>query len=548
MGNKTKPTDNGNVQEKMGSSQRFWVDQIPEGMKQYPKVATPNIPKLGQQIWNPRNPYFAGFNAFPAVVPPIMSIKYIPVIGTPAGDTDPSNLDGTFSNIISTMRQKCTTAYNYDQGSLAAAILGAGTIPMLLAHIKRRLCSYYMNTLGSNLSTDDIWAAFSDGDWAQHPSKADAFVDLDKTIGLYNDIVDVYNSIAPPDFFPVFRRWEEMESVVFRDLDDDPHGCAQYYFFRAAGYYFPEQSVDPENPGYVLKWKTYYGDVHTELQRIYDLAKTLQNNQDMVQIFGDICKTYGDERYQVEKISDDYHEIKQGFSTVYDPTINFSVYHATILPVEPRDVLVRAATGRLEGRIDFMDDIKAVDYRYDAYKKFLALPKLYNAQKYDESNEFIAETTQWMISDTEYLSRGYSITNVGTEVLCEVDVWYYTIENGVRVLNFLSHRSNVSLGMSNNVGDGDQVIADCYTWGDIKWNSLMSSFAYSPMCQKWAARVSGGSAQYLDLVDINAELEYPCFITPETLEAWHDATRYRMWGLPHLVQLEADGKARARWN
>lgn len=549
MGNKPKSNEqDSNVQEKQGSSKRFWTDQIPEGLKQYPKMATPPIPKLGQQMWNPKNPYFSGMNAFPSVVPPIMSIKYIPVIGTPANDEDPSNLDGTFSNIISTMRQRCSTAYNYDQGTLAAAILGAGTIPMLLAHVKRRLRSYYMNSLGSNLSEDDIWAAFSDGDWSIHPDKADAFKDLDKTIGLFNDIVDVYNSIAPPNFFPVFRRWEEMESTVFRDLDDDPHGCAQFFFFRAAGYYFPEQSVDPENPGYVLKWKSYYGDVDTELKRIYALAKTLQNNQDMVQIFGDICKTYGDDRYKIEKISNDYKEIKDGFSTVYDPTINFSLYHATVLPVEPQDILVRASNGRLEGKIDFMEDIKSTAYRYDAYKKLLALPKLYNAQKFDETDEFIAETSQWMISDEDYSANGNAITNVGTDVLCEINIWYYTIENGIRVLNFKSSRQSPMLIMSNNIGSGDDTITDGITWGNLKWFSLLSSFAYCPIPSLWVAKISGSSAQYLECVNINAELEYPTFITPDVLEQWHDGMRYRLWGLPHLVQLEPEGKASAYWN
>lgn len=541
-----KDKNGGQATEVKGSAKRFWSDQIPEGLKQYPKVAMPSIPKLGQQLWNPKNPYFVKFHSNLEVVPPIMSFKYIPVIGTPAGLNEPSNLDGTFSNIISTMRQKCTTAYNYDQGTLAAAILGAGTIPMLLAHIKRRLRSYYMNTLGSNLSTDDIWAAFSDGEWSIAPNKADAFKDLDKTIGVYNDIVDVYNSIAPPNFFPAFRRWEEMESTVFRDLDDDPNGCAQYYFFRAAGYYFPVQSTDPENPGYVLEWRTYYGDIDTELRRIYDLAKTLQNNQDMVQVFGDICKTYGDSRYRIEKIKDDYSDIKQGFSTVYDPEINFSIYHATILPVEPKDVLVRASTGRLEGRIDFLNSVKSDAASFNIMKTWLAFPRMFNAQKYDESNEFLEICTQWTVSDKDY-GIYQSLSNVGTDVLCEMDIWYYTIQNGIRVLNYRSIYDNCG-GQSGSSPFSENVSFQMKP-GYFIDIAMLKSFAYHPMYPFWYFTLnSDNSVQSAELIDMDAELEYPCFITPDVLEQWHAGQRYRLWGLPHLVQLEGDGQAKALWN
>lgn len=545
MGNRPKPragSNDGVVETTVvqGSSKKFWTDQITEGLKQYPKVATPGIPKLGQSSYNPKNPYFNQFVWEYPIVPPIMNIRYVPNFGTPEGVDDPSNLDGVFSNIIATLRQKCTTAYNYDQGTLAAAIMGAGTIPVLCAHIKRRLKSLYTNSLGSNLSTDDIWAAFSDGEWAQVPDKSLVFRDLDDLVGVFNDIVDVYNSIAPPNFFPVFRRWEEMESEVFRDLDDDPHGCAQLYYFSAGGYYFPEESTDPINPGFVLKWKSYFGDLKTELNHIYSLAKWLQNNQDMVQVYGDICKTYGDERYKIDKISPDYKEIKGGLTTVYDATINFSLYHATVLPLEPSDVYVKAANGRLVGGLDFASDQKAIPQVYTTLKAALRTPKMFNAQKFDEDFAFIAECSQWMISDDDYMVNGNHIVNVGTDVLTDIIIWTYTIEHGVRVLRPISTGTNFFMDNYDPFAEDSRVM----TVAQLRLIGAIESFAYAPMV--FIANVDNNNN--FSLISTNAELEYPTFITPDVLGQWHDGMRYRLWGLPHLVQLEADGKAKAYWN
>lgn len=518
----------------------FWMDQILEGLKQYPAERQPQIPKLGQRLWDPDDQGLENTEMSAPSVPAIMKIGYVPYIGTPANDYDPSNLDGAFSNILATMRQKTTTAYNYDQGTLAATIMSVGMIPVLLAHIKRRMKAAFTNSLGSNLSADDIWIPFSDG---FSGSKVQALEDMDQKISTYNDIVGVYNSLRMPNFFPVLRRWEEMESKVFRDLQDDPNGCAQLFYFASEGYYYPEESTDPQNPGFILKWKSYFGDLGTELSYVYELVKTVQGNQDMVQVLGDICKTYGDDPYLVDLLKEE--DLKGGLESEYNYEVLIGLYHATILPIRPTDSTITALTGKLTCKYDFKSDYTSVPKLYRGAREWLRTPKMFNSQEYGLNKEMFAAACQWMIVDNEYATHNGSVANVGTEILVRMEIWGNQFDAGQ------AHFERVETDISALLVIQNEPITEfkfgLTTMGVI---AAKKTFAYGPMLPTWYYECNSdySSVVHKELLDPDVEMEYPCFVDAATLKQWHRAMRYRLWGLPHLIQFEGDGKAKAYWN
>jgi hypothetical protein len=530
-----------------GSEKIFWNDQVFKGLERFPTKAMPNTPKLGQNLFDPTDPGFEKFGMEVDTVPAILEINYVPIIGTAPQDTDPSNLDGVFSNILATLRQKVTNAYNYDQGTIAATLMSIGMVPVLLAHVKRRMKALFTkNTLGSNISADDLWRPFSDGYSSTH-GKPEASRDMDGKIKVYNDIVDVYNSIAPPNFFPIFRRWEEMESRVFRDLEEDPNECAQYFYFSTTGYYWPRLNDDPTNPGFVLEWRSFYGELETELSRIYDLVKAVQNDQDMTQVLGDICKTYGETRYTIPLLTE--AELAEGIKSEYDYLVNLGLYHATVLPVTAPVITIDAKTGKATGKLNFKADIIANTSRFQQWKALLSLPKLYNSQKFGEDLETMTASTTWTIVDNTYTFMNGAITKVGTEVLNGLRIWGYKYEAGARSLQFWERDNNCYIAKSVGVPfDDDTTILNIPA---SRFKGLMKTFAYGPTLAQYGMVLNSAQdfVESITMIDPDMEFEYPVFLPAQVLKQWHSALRYRLWGMPHNIQFmpDKDAKASALW-
>lgn len=513
MGYNKRKQDKPNDGAAVANTSGLMFAQSTKCLAYHPTNAQPQTPEQGGK-WSALANY-----ALQDTTPAAIEFNYMPIFGSNIYASKNSTLNFTCFNIWNSLRNFCTTAVNYQPGDVLNTIIQLGQVPILLAKVRRKMKSVRMGSDGYNYYVRDLYKMLNVPN-----SEADRSADISNMnsyVQLYNSIVQDYNKVALPDFFPIFHRWAYMEEEIFTDVDPakfpNKH-TVQWYFFNNSWYY-ETKLADPSIPGSQMDPKVAPQNIQGLLTMLRTLVTDLYQDSTVREIYGDMRQTYGtDNLWKLETIT--IEDIEKGIEPKFDPDLNWLLYNATVFPVQAPTLNIDAATGELQGTY-FLDNTGMGTQLEAEMKAYINHPKLYNAQKWDTTTEEFAKYTQWTLHGYDSV---VGVRSPGTEIITRMSIWGYDFRvNGQPSLN------SVLIPYGNMLCEVENT--SCTEEDALKWicySHALSAFPYAPMMYNFLYTAQNE----MQLASIQAELELPVFLDQENLFAWHNAVREALWGLP----------------
>jgi len=482
----------------------------------HPTNAQPTTPIIGQRLTS-NNVYH-----YQNAVPGAFVATYLPVFATNDSMSDNSTMRNVGRNVWSSLRNFCTTAVGYQPGDVMNVLLQCGQIPAMFANVKRRMASAFWADVKYNIYNRDVYFMLIPG--ATETQRRSDIADMSKFVARYNSAAQLFNSIAPPDFFPIFKRWEYLNSNVFTDVDlDSPDGnkFAQYLWFEPQCWY-ATKLADPSIPGTQMDPTLLSNGISGALTQIEDLLNRMFEDTDLRQILGDLRNTYGTENLlSVSTIEVD--SVAECIKPKFDMEVLYCFHNATVMPISAPTVNVNVTTGALEGKYL----IKGSSVREEnALAAWLTTPKLFNGMKWGVTTDDFIKYTPWLIQQEQYSAAG-GVLQPGPELITGLRVWGYDYPLGGRQLMYKD------IEWSSTIISTNDTFTPLFVQDVLGRLGAMANFAYSPIW--YTSEVTFDSNDNVTAFKYNsfiAELEIPVYMDTDDVAAWHDAVREGLWGLP----------------
>lgn len=461
-------------------------------------------------------------------------ISYLPIFGSDKRQESWAALTKQGSNLWRTIRSATPHAERYQAGDVMANLVITGGLRYGLAECKRKIQSLTWAAENNQFIQNGIWRALTN-----YPDSTSLTTLQGKLVGWknrYNGIVNTLAAVEFPDIFPIFKRWEYMSSVIFRDAMDETQ--AQFYAFTATHIYDWQIREDPDDPGMDLIPIHLPDDIDELLNELDRIAVKVTSDSDMSDMFADIVLAFpAAQCMKWQLMTDADIAVGTKMRSVHDMDVKWALHNAQVANCNAPTWHVTPAEGSIHGQIVLPTGKRALGF---------APPVMATNNDKMDMTRFM-NMTQWVLydADMEYdvNSQGIELLNTPTEILTGIRIFYFkwNYTTGERTVGQAYFEKNTYLGYSTNEWANVNPTLSYLEWANY---CAYLTFAYFPLFRVMHVQRPADITQDQctpDNITEEAyigsmmEIERPFIANEHQIVQRHNAARVGLWNIP--VQL-----------
>lgn len=438
-----------------------WYTRNPDLVKATARIPFPNRPGMALDL---RGQFVnSGIDAgtYPASIPGIMSIKWVPTVGVSDNNTSPISLAGR--DIFSRVRSAFSGSINADGPDFIMHIMAMDSFYTYCAFLKRVYRILNTFTTQNLMTPDNVLAAMG--------FSADMIAILmGNRMELYGRICELFKmaeAMYVPDIFPVLHRHVWMSERIYTDA---PTLNSQMYIFVPEGLY--KFKTDSEGAG-MLTYQELNIAGFTSINAMFEYGRKLLDDymawDDAFIINGYLARAYESDR----SFSIDPPQIGDVCELVYNETVLGQIENIKSIPTPGTKPNITITQDVLTNAI-ISNPSFTVRSTESAWHPYTEVDTLISCRQDEPTEIDVIENTRFVTLLTPVLANGnldsYLVTNCGTEIVSNIQVFYPGLPNDTVDVNQIYIDMTNSTGAYTNAAYG-VLATTALSWFD--WHPIL---------------------------------------------------------------------------